>query len=163
MFRLVSGWSLATGAVTELIQLGNVVSTGLAIRLGTVWFAEVGAVINTPANGRVSSFGLDAATPTANVVGSGQTMVIDVEFSVDGVLYAVTQGGSPGAVDPGSPGLPDSARLLRVNSDGTFTVLVDTLDLPTSLDIDGDTAYVTTLNGEVWKIKNLSKLDRHER
>lgn len=50
-----------------------------------------------------------------------------------------------------------------MNSDGTFTVLVDTLDLPTSLDIDGDMAYVTTLNGEVWKIKNLSKLDRHER
>ena len=146
MVRLVGGWSLATGAVTELIQLGNVVSTGLAIRLGTVWFAEVGAVINTPANGRVSSFRLDAATATANVVGSGRTMVIDVEFSADGVLYAVTQGGSPGAVDPGAPGLPDSARLLRVNSDGTFTVLVDTLDLPTSLDIDGDTAYLTTFN-----------------
>ena len=31
------------------------------------------------------------------------------------------------------------------------------LDLPTSLDFVGDTAFVTTLNGEVWKITNVSK------
>ena len=66
----------------------------------TVWFAEVGAVINTPANVHVSAFSLDAATPTTNAVGSGQTMVIDVEFSAEGVLYSVTEGGSAGAVDP---------------------------------------------------------------
>ena len=31
------------------------------------------------------------------------------------------------------------------------------LDLPTSLDFIGSTAFVTTLNGEVWKITNVSK------
>jgi hypothetical protein len=47
-----------------------------------------------------------------------------------------------------------------VNKDGTFSVVVDTLDLPTSLEFVGDTAFVVTLNGEVWKIAGVSKLAR---
>ena len=43
-----------------------------------------------------------------------------------------------------------------MNDDGSFSVIVDELDLPTSLDFVGDTAFIVTLNGEIWKIEGLS-------
>jgi hypothetical protein len=46
--------------------------------------------------------------------------------------------------------------LLEVNGDGTFTVIVDGLDEPTSLEFIGNTAYVVTLTGEIWKIDSVS-------
>ena len=39
--------------------------------------------------------------------------------------------------------------------DGTFTVLVDRLNQPTSLEFIGKTAYVVTLGGEIWRIKGV--------
>ena len=45
---------------------------------------------------------------------------------------------------------------MRANRDGTFTVVVDKLDRPTSMEIVGDIAYVVTLTGEVLRIDNLS-------
>ena len=44
---------------------------------------------------------------------------------------------------------------MKVNADGTFT-LVSGLNLPTSLEFIGNTAYVITLNGEIWKIDDVS-------
>ena len=91
-------------------------------------------------------------------VASGFPLIVDVEFDRYGNLYALSQGDSPGDVPPASPAAANSGKLLRVNADGTFSVLVDRLDLPTSLDFAGDTAFVVTLNGEVWRIKHVSKL-----
>ena len=73
-----------------------------------------------------------------------------------GALYALSQGDSPGDVAPGSPALPNSGRLLAVNRHGGFAVLLDKLNLPTSLDFLGKTAFVTTLAGDVWRIKHVS-------
>jgi len=36
-------------------------------------------------------------------------------------------------------------------------VVVGTLNQPTSLEFIGDTAYVVTLGGEIWRIKNVSQ------
>ena len=70
-------------------------------------------------------------------------------------LFALSQGDSPGVVPPASPALPDSGELLRVNRDGSFSVVVDHLDLPTSLHFIRDTAFVVTQNGEVWRIPDV--------
>ena len=35
---------------------------------------------------------------------------------------------------------------MKVNEDGTFTVIMDGLDQPTSLEFIGNTAYVVTLD-----------------
>ena len=43
---------------------------------------------------------------------------------------------------------------MKVNGDGTFTVVIDGLDRPTSLEFIGNTAYVVTLTGEIWKIEH---------
>ena len=45
---------------------------------------------------------------------------------------------------------------MKVNADGTFTVVTDGLNLPTSLEFIGNTAYVVTLTGEIWRIDDVS-------
>ena len=48
-------------------------------------------------------------------------------------------------------------RKIKVNRDGTLTVVIDGLNQPTSLEFIKNTAYVVTLGGEIWKIKGVSR------
>ena len=57
----------------------------------------------------------------------------------------------------GAPAQPNTGALAKVNPDGTFTLLVEGLNQPTSVEIIKNTAYVVTLSGEVWKIENVSR------
>ena len=57
---------------------------------------------------------------------------------------------------PGSPANPNTGELVKVNGDGTFTVIIGGLNQPTSLEFIGNTAYVVTLTGEIWKIDDVS-------
>jgi len=99
------------------------------------------------------SFGPKSATATQ--VASGSPLLVDVEFGRGRTLYALSQGiGSGGP--PGSPALPNTGALVKVNSDGTFTPVIEGLDRPTSLELIGTTAYVVTLGGEIWKIDGVS-------
>jgi hypothetical protein len=68
------------------------------------------------------------------------------------MLYALSQGEFPAGGPPGAPALPNTGSLVKANSDGTFTGVIDGLNLPTSLEIVGHRAYVVTLTGEVWMI-----------
>ena len=45
---------------------------------------------------------------------------------------------------------------MKVNQDGTFTVVTDGLNQPTSVEFIGTTAHVVTLGGEIWKIDGVS-------
>jgi hypothetical protein len=45
---------------------------------------------------------------------------------------------------------------VKVNRDGTFSTVVDALDRPTSVEFIRNTAYVVTLDGEIWKVENPS-------
>jgi hypothetical protein len=143
------------GEVTELVATDNTVPTGLAVAGHSVYVSETGPVPHAPENGKVVSFDL-VGDPLVSDVASGYSLIVDVEFGSRGVLYALSQGDSPGDVPPATPAAPESGRLLRVNDDGGFSVLVDELDLPTSLDFVGDTAFIVTLNGEIWKVEGLS-------
>jgi hypothetical protein len=144
------------GEVSEFISFGNVVPTGLAVSGDTVYLSEIGPIPHVPADGKVVSLDLD--DPRSSDVASGVSLVVDVEFGPGGDLFALSQGDSPGQVPPASPAAPDSGKLLRVNDDGTFSVLVDGLDLSTTLEFIGDTALIVTLNGEVWKVEGVSSL-----
>ena len=100
-----------------------------------------------------SSFG--PRSTTATEVASGSPLLVDVEFGRGRRLYALSQGvGSGGPA--GSPALPNTGALVRVNRDGTFTEVTDGLNQPTSLEFIGKTAYVVTLGREIWKIKGVS-------
>jgi len=142
------------GEVTVLIQFDNIVPTGLAVRGNTVYMAEAGPVPHLPENGKVVSFG--SKSPTATEVASGAPLLVDVEFGGGNSLYALSEGIFPVGSPPATPALPNTGALVKVNGDGTFTVIMDGLDRPTSLEFIGNTAYFVTLTGEIWKIAGVS-------
>jgi hypothetical protein len=137
------------GEVTVLIAFDNIVPTGLEVTGNTIYMAEAGPVPHLPENGKVVSFGPNS--PTATEIASGAPLLVDVEFG-GGRLYALSQGIFPVGGDPGSPALPNTGALVKVKGDGTFTVIAEPLDRPTSLEFIGNTAYVVNLTGEIWKI-----------
>jgi len=141
------------GEVTELIAFGNIVPTGLAVWGNTVYMAEAGPVPHEPEDGKVVSFG--PKSPTATEVASGASLLVDVEFGRGRTLYALSQGDFGGG-PPSSPAAPNTGSLVKVNGNGTFTVLADGLDRPTSLEFIGNTAYVVTLTGEILKFDSVS-------
>jgi sugar lactone lactonase YvrE len=142
------------GEVSEVIAFGNIVPTGLAVRGNTVYMAEAGPIPHLPENGKVVSF--EPKSPTVTQVASGGRLPVDVEFARGHTLYALAQGTWPLGNAEGSPALPNTGSLLRVNADGTFTPVAEGLNQPTSLEFISDTAYVVSLAGEIWKIDNVS-------
>ncbi|HZG22925.1 MAG TPA: hypothetical protein VEZ17_00025, partial [Chitinophagaceae bacterium] len=55
-----------------------------------------------------------------------------------------------------APALPNTGSLLKLKPNGTFSVIVDRLNQPTSMEFIGNNAYVVSLAGEIWKIDNVS-------
>ena len=141
------------GDVTERIAFGNIVPTGLETRGNTVYMAEAGPVPHDPADGKVVSF--KRKSSTAKEVASGAPLLVDVEFGRGCDLFALSQGVFGGGV-PGAPAAPNTGSLVKVNANGTFSGVGDTLDRPTSVEFIRNTAYVITLTGEIWKIENVS-------
>jgi hypothetical protein len=138
------------GEIAVLIQFDNIVPTGLEVRGNRVYMAEAGPVPHLPQDGKVVSFGPRSLSATE--VASGAPLLVDVEFGPGNLLYALSQGIFPVGGDPGSPALPNTGALVKVNGDGTFAVITEPLDRPTSLEFIGNTAYVVNLTGEIWKI-----------
>jgi hypothetical protein len=58
-------------------------------------------------------------------------------------------------VGEGSPAEPDTGALMKVNHDGTLTTITEGLDRPTSMEFIKNNAYIVTLAGEVWVIRNV--------
>jgi sugar lactone lactonase YvrE len=144
------------GEITEMIAFGNNVPTGMAVSGNTVYMAEAGPVPHLPENGKVVAFGPKSSTATE--VASGAPLLVDVEFGRGRSLFALSQGTFLEGDPEGAPALPNTGSLVQVNDDGTFSVLVDGLNQPTSLEFIGNTAYVVTLGGAIWKIDNISGL-----
>jgi sugar lactone lactonase YvrE len=140
------------GEVSELIAFGNIVPTGLEVRGGTIFMAEAGPVPHLPDNGKVVAF--RPRSTSVREVASGSPLLVDVEFGRGHRLYALSQGVGSGGPE-GAPALPNTGALVKVNRDGTFTVVTDGLNQPTSLEFIGKTAYVVTLGGEIWTIKGV--------
>jgi hypothetical protein len=150
------------GEVSELIQFGNIVPTGLETSGNTIYMAEAGAVPHLPADGKVVSFKpkSPSATEVASVA-SGAPLLVDVEFGRGRDLFALSQGVFVEGDPPGAPAAPNTGSLVKVNRDGTFSTVVGPsvvgpLDRPTSVEFIWNTAYVVTLTGEIWKVENPS-------
>jgi sugar lactone lactonase YvrE len=143
------------GEITQLLIFGDVVPTGLAVSGNTVYFGQAGPVPHLPQNGKVVSF--DAHSLATTHVASGASLIVDVEFGLGRTLYALSQGDFPLDGPPGSPALPETGALLEVNAAGTFSVIIDGLNQPTSVEFIGNIAYVVTLGGEIWRIDNVSR------
>ena len=140
------------GKITEVIAFGDIVPTGLARAGNTIYLAEAGPVPHRPQDGKIVKFG--PGSTDATEVASGRSLLVDVELGHGHTLYALSQGDFSG--DPeGSPALPNTGRLVRVNGDGTFTDVMTGLNQPTALEFIRGTAYVVTFGGEIWAIEGV--------
>jgi hypothetical protein len=142
------------GQITEVIAFDNIVPTGLEVRNNTVYVAQAGPIPHLPENGIVVSF--PWGDPTATEVASGAPLLVDVEFGPGNTLYALAQGHWDSEFE-GDPAEPNTGSLVRVNADGTFTVIEDELNQPTSLEFIGNTAYVVTLTGDVLRFDDVTE------
>jgi hypothetical protein len=148
-------WVSLEGEITEVIAFTDIVPTGLAVRGNSIYLAQAGPIPHLPQTGKVVTFGLGSTTATE--VASGIRLAVDVEFGRGRTLFALSQGFWNGPFE-GAPADPNTGALMRVNSDGSLTIVASGLDRPTSLEIIQNTAYVVTLGGEVWAVDNIAAL-----
>jgi sugar lactone lactonase YvrE len=143
-----------SGKISVVEAFDDIVPTGLTLGLGdTVFMAEAGPVPHLAQNGKIVEF--QPNSPHVTEVASGASLMVDVKFGLDGRIYGLSQGpGVPGA-PAGSPAQPNSGALVRANHDGTFTFVVDNINLPVSLDFIGNAAYIVTLTGDILKVDNV--------
>ena len=145
------------GHIRELAAFGNIVPTGLEIHGRTILMGEAGPIPHLRENGKVTRF---RPRSPATELASGASLIVDVEFRRCRDLYALSQGVwnlPPIPENEGRPAAPDTGRLLRVKSDGSFESVVERLDRPTSLEFIHDTAFVVTLTGKVLRIDGVSR------
>ena len=116
--------------------------------------AEAGPVPHLPQDGQIVKFQPNSPDVVTEVA-SGASLLVGVKVA-GGHLYALSQGpGVPGAA-PGSPAQPNSGALVIANpDDGTFTFLVDHINLPASFNFIVNTAYIVTLRGEVLQVDHV--------
>lgn len=141
------------GEISVFRAFDNIVPTGLDVRGNQIYMAEAGPVPHLPEDGKVVRFGPRSTAVTE--IASGAPLLVDVEFGRGHTLFALAQGIFGGGV-PADPALPNTGSLVKVNGNGTFSEVVDELNLPTSLEIIRNTAYVVTLTGEIWTIDNIA-------
>jgi hypothetical protein len=144
------------GEITEVIAFGNVVPTGLALRGNRIYFTQAGPIPHLPENAKLMSLSPKPpiATEVASAAGLDVGLFVDVEFGSGNTLYTLAQGIWDGVFE-GEPALPNTGALLKLKPNGTFSVIVDGLNQPTSMEFIGINAYVVSLAGEVWEIKKL--------
>lgn len=144
------------GTISQLAQFQNIVPTGVSRADNVLYVSQIGAYPHKPEDGRVWAVTLPEGEPS--LVAVGVPFIIDVEKGPSSRLYALSFGTQPN--DPeGPPADPFSGKLLLVRDNGTFGILVANLTMPTSLEIIGDTGYITTINGDVWRVDNISSLN----
>lgn len=140
------------GNISVFRRFGNIVPTGLAIDGSTVYMGQAGAAPHTAQDGKIVAFG--AGWKSVGNVASGAPLLVDVEFGGGRSLYALAQGTWDGAF-PGSPALPLTGSLMKLAGNGKLVEVAAGLNLPTSLEIIRDDAFVVTLTGEVWKLEGV--------
>ena len=145
------------GSIHEIATFGNVVPTGLETVFGRVFVSHLGPIPHVPADGKVVALRVGREP---REVASGASMLIDVERGAHGKLYALSQGQWDG-VGEGSRAVPNTGRLVVVGRHGDLTPVVDgrgdelVLDRPTSVEFVGDTAYVVSVTGDVYRVDGL--------
>ncbi len=150
-------WVERNGSIHQVATFGNVVPTGLEVSKGRVFITQAGPNPHRPEAGKVLALHR-RSEPTE--VANGASMLIDVERGPGGKLYALSQGQWDG-VGEGSPASPNTGRLVIVKHDGSLKPVTDgrghelVLDRPTSMEFVGNTAYIISVVGNVYKVTNL--------
>ena len=150
-------WVDRDGSISEFAAFGNVVPTGLETTGDSVFVTQMGHIPHEPEDGKVVEV-RPGGEPLE--VASGASMLIDVEQGARDLLYGVSQGQWDGVAE-GSRAEPNTGRLVVAGRDGELTPVVDdsgkelVLDRPTSLEFVGNTAYVLSVTGDVYRVDGL--------
>jgi hypothetical protein len=150
-------WVGLDGAVREVATFDNEVPVGLETGEGQFFVTQLGPIPHLPEAGKLLSV---PAGGSPAVAASGASMLIDVEQGPGDTLYILSQGEWDG-VGEGSRAKPDTGRLLTVGADGALTPVLAgsgrplVLDRPTSVEFVGNTAYVVSVTGAVYRIEGL--------
>ena len=143
-------WVELDGTVTEFYVGIDIVPTGFETWGHHVLVAQAGIIPHPAEDGKVVA--VDAKNGQATEIAAGARLAVDVEFGRGRTLYILSQGEWVSGF-PGSPAMPGTGALFRMEGDGSVTELVGSLNLPTSLEIVGKTAYIVSLTGDVWAIE----------
>lgn len=143
------------GEITELVTFPNVVPTGLAQRGNRIYLTQAGPIPHHPENAKLLYLSPNSSTATevATAAGLDVGLFVDVEFGFGNNIFTLAQGKWNGPYE-GAPADPNTGALLVLKPSGSFGVLVDKLNQPTSMEFIGDNAYVVSLIGEIWKISD---------
>ncbi len=150
-------WVGLDGAINEVATFDNKVPVGLETAEGQFYLTQLGPIPHVPEDGKVLSV---HTGEKPNLTASGASMLIDVEQGPLGTLYALSQGQWDG-VGEGSRALPDTGQLLVIGTKGELTPVLDgagqalVLDRPTSVEFVGNTAYVVSVTGVVYRFDGL--------
>jgi hypothetical protein len=150
-------WVDKAGAIREVATFDNKVPVGLETTTGQFFVTQLGPIPHNPEDGKILTVRQEGE-PSA--IASGASMLIDVEQGPGDTLYALSQGEWDG-VGEGSRAKPDTGRLFVVGTDGKLTPVLDgggqalVLDRPTSVEFVGNTAYVVSVTGDVYRVDNL--------
>ncbi len=145
------------GRISQVQAFDNIVPTGMDVIGNLVLVAEAGPAPHLPDVGKVVLLAPHSRQPFE--LASGVRLPVDVERGRGLSLFVLGQGdwvGDP-ATDAGTPALPNTGTLGRINPDGSVETIVSGINQPTSMQIVGDTAYVVTLGGEIWKYEDISR------
>jgi hypothetical protein len=141
-----------SGEISLLAQFDNVVPTGLeSSDSGPVYNTWFSAFPHDPGTSFVQQIGVPSGAVTT--LASGPAQMIDVQSGPGGSLYVLQFGDQQ--LDENAP--PPPGRLYKLEN-GELSAIVEGLMLPTSLSFAGDTAYITSLTGEVYEIPGVSTL-----
>jgi hypothetical protein len=141
------------GIISELRAFENVVPTGLDVSGYEIYLAQTGPAPHLPEDGKVVSFG--PRSDQVALEASGASLLLDVEFGRGRSLYALSQGEWNGAF-PGSSAIENDGALWEINDDGSLRLIEANINLPNSMEIIENEAYVVTLTGDVWRFENIS-------
>jgi hypothetical protein len=142
------------GSISELKGFGDVVPTGLATHGNTIYMAEAGPITGGgQEDGKIVS--IDAKSLGVTDVAASGPLLVDVEPGLGRTLFGLAQG-IHSNTNAGTEADPNTGELLRVDDNGGFSVVATGLDRPTSLEIIGNTAYVVTLTGQIWKVDDIA-------
>lgn len=141
------------GDISILRSFDNVVPTGLDVTGRTIYLALSGPAPHLPEDGRIVSFEPGSDDPVEEA--SGAPLMLDVEFGRGRSLFALSQGQWNGAF-PGSPAILNDGALWEVEADGALRLIADGINLPNSVEIIGNDAYVVTLTGDVWRVEDIA-------
>ena len=141
------------GDISEFQIFDNIVPTGMDVFGKTVYVALTGPVPHLPEDGQVVS--IDSGSNDIQLEASGAPLLLDVEFGRGRSMFALSQGEWNGQME-GSSAIPFDGALWEVNGDGSLRLIEDKINLPNSIEIIGNDAYVVTLTGDIWRINDIA-------